>query len=181
PYRSWLRFFSPTYRRDRRAIARRSLAGVMPPTAWDDVPRARDLLRDRDRLRDEAAQRKAILGRYEKGLDTDFDAAERATRVAAEVLELVQKLGHAAVPEKLIEDVSRGTPPPEKIRAAMKRLHDSLGPWAHTCEELEGYLPLTKLPETGQKLTTVPCRPSVITPTNCQPTSITFLPLPTRS
>ena len=51
----------------------------------EDVIEARDLLREKTRLESESEQRKAVLGRYERGLATDFEGADRATRVAANV------------------------------------------------------------------------------------------------
>jgi very-short-patch-repair endonuclease len=151
-YRSWTRFFSLQYRRDRRAIGRRSRAEMMPDTIWDDIVVARDVMHEKKRLEQEQSSRKAILGRHEKGLATDFDAAERATRVAEETVSLVHDLESEEVPAKLADAVSVETSPPEKARAVAKRLQESLGPWLHTTEELSPFLPMESLPGTGQPL-----------------------------
>src|SRR5262249_54070808 len=140
------------YRRDRRAIARRSRSGQMPRTVWQDAPEAQALEQERARLEGEGPARRAALGRYEKGLKTDFDAAERATRVAAEAVEVARALDCGGLPQKLVEALSGATPPTEKIRAAAKRLHDSLGAWLHTTEELQAFLPADALPGTGAPL-----------------------------
>jgi very-short-patch-repair endonuclease len=152
PYARWTRFFSLQYRRDRRAIARRSRSERMPPTIWQDVIEAQDVMKLRARLEAEGGARKAVLGRYEKGLDTDFDAAERATRVAADAIEVARDLDCEEVPQKLVDALGGGNPATEKIRAAARRLHDSLGPWLHTTEELRASLAADQLPGTGAPL-----------------------------
>jgi very-short-patch-repair endonuclease len=152
PYARWTRFFSLQYRRDRRAIARRSRTDLMPATIWKDIVEAEDLLQLRARLEAEGPARKAVLGRYEKGLTTDCDAAERGTRVAADAIEVARDLDCAELPQKLVEALSGGNPATEKIRAAAKRLHDSLGPWLHTTEELRAALPADHLPGSAAPL-----------------------------
>jgi hypothetical protein len=152
PYRSWLRFFNMEFRRDRRAIARRSHDFQMPKSITEEIFVARDLLRDKARLESEQPARKAVLGRYEKGLDTDFEAAGRATHICEEAVEVVRELGHETLPEKFVEALAATSPPPEKIRAAIKRLVESLGAWQHATDELQDYLPMESLPGTGQPL-----------------------------
>jgi hypothetical protein len=152
PYKSWLRLFNGQFRRDRRALRRRSRAEVVPATMADDVLAGRALLADKARLEAEQPARKAVLGRYEKGLDTSFEAAERASRVAVEASDLVHKLGYSALPARFVDVLCADTPAPEKIRAAAKRLHDSLGAWQHATQELKAFLPMESLPGTKQPL-----------------------------
>jgi hypothetical protein len=152
PYQSWLRMFNMQYRRDRRAIKRRSRTEELPPMWWEDVPVGRELMYDKARLETEQPERQAVLGRYEKGFDTDFDAAERATRIAAEAVELARDLDCEALPDRLVEALAAASPPSEKIRAALKRLHDSLGAWQHATDEVKAFLPMDMLPGTGSPL-----------------------------
>jgi len=152
PYRSWLRVFSPQFRRDRRAIRRRSRTEMLPETWWEDALAARDLMRQKAGLDTEQPARQAALGRYEKRFDTDFDAAERATRIAAEAVELAHNLDCQALPGRLVEALAATAAPSEKIRAALKRLHDSLGAWQHATDELKAYLPMDTVPGTGVRL-----------------------------
>ena len=42
------------------------------------------LLADKARLEGEGPTRQKILGRYEKGMDTDWEAVERTTKIAVE-------------------------------------------------------------------------------------------------
>src|SRR5262245_38581219 len=152
PYQSWLRFFNGQYRRDRRALARRSHAEMLPPTPAEDVAEGRAVLADEARLKAEGPQRQPVLGRYERGLETDLDAAERATRVAADGVDVAHKLGCHSLPARLLDNLCAGTPAPEKVRAAAKRLHDSLSAWLHATHELKSYLPMDSLPGTGYPL-----------------------------
>jgi very-short-patch-repair endonuclease len=152
PYQSFWRFFNMQYRRDRRAITRRTREHQLPSTVTEDIFAARDLMKEKTRLDSEQPARLAVLGRYEKGLATDFDAAERATRIAQEAVEIVEEVGHEELPEKFVEALSAAGPPPEKIRASIKRLVDSVGTWWHATEEIAEYLPVEALPGTGQPL-----------------------------
>jgi very-short-patch-repair endonuclease len=152
PYRSWTRFFNMEFRRDRRAIARRTHEFQMPVTIAEEIFVARDMIREQTRLNGEQTSRQAILGRYEKGLQTDFEAAERATRIAEEAVEVCHELGHEELPDKFVEALSTVASAPEKIRAAIKRLVDSLGAWQHATDELQEFLPVEALPGTGQPL-----------------------------
>jgi hypothetical protein len=152
PYRSWFRMFNMQFRRDRRAIKRRTHDDHVPPTVWQDVRAARDLMRDKARLEQGQPGRKAILGRYEKGFGTDFDAAERGVKIAGEAVMLARDLECETLPGRLVEALAAVAPPSEKIRAALKRLHDSLGAWQHATDELKAFLPADVFPGTGAAL-----------------------------
>jgi DNA polymerase III delta prime subunit len=151
-YRSFLRIFSASYRRDRRSIRRRTRTRTVLPTMADDVRAGRDLVVMQRRLEEQTAERRPVLGRYEKGLDTALDAAERAIKVAAEALELVRQLKCETVPERLADALCAPGPPPEKVRAAARRLHDSLAAWWQHTQELRAVLPLDLFPQVGQPL-----------------------------
>jgi len=152
PYRGWLRTFNMQFRRDRRAVRRRTRTVTLPATWWQDVPAARDVLRQQASLDAEQPARQAVLGRYEKSFATDFDAAERATRIAAEAVELAHELDCPSLSGRLLDALSSTTAPAEKNKAALKRLHDSLGAWQHATDELKAHLPTDKLPGSGVPL-----------------------------
>jgi hypothetical protein len=151
-YRSWMRVLFAQFRRDRRAVRRRTRAGVVPATVADDVAVARDLMRTQRRLEAEGAERRPLLGRYERGLDTDLEAAERAMRVAAEATELAHQLGPGTVPDRLADALAGKGTGADKGRAAARRLQDSLAAWLQHTQELRGVLPLDLLPETEEPL-----------------------------
>lgn len=152
PYKSWLRVFSGAYRRDRRTLRRRTHAVAVPASVADDLAVARDLVNDRKQLEAQQQKTMELLGRYEKGLQSDFDAADRAQRIAVEALDLVRQLGCTTLPPRFVDVLCSSSPAPEKVQAAAKRLHDSLGAWQHLTKELETCLPIESLPGVGQPL-----------------------------
>src|SRR6202011_3905733 len=99
------------YRRDRRALKRRTRHDLVPATVAEDVAVGRDLLGDKTRLEGEKPTRQTILGRYENGMDTDWEAAERATKVAVEALQLAHQLGCSNLPARLVDALCATTPP----------------------------------------------------------------------
>jgi very-short-patch-repair endonuclease len=152
PYLSWFRVFNGRFRRDRRAIKRRTRKDIVPDTVAEDVTMGRDMLADKIRLEGEAPRRQKVLGRYEKGMETDWEAVDRATKVTAEAIQLSHQLGSANLPARLVDALCATAPPTEKIRAAFKRLNDSFASWQHATNELKGLLPLGSVPSTGEEL-----------------------------
>lgn len=152
PYQSWLRVFNGQFRRDRRALRRRTKSEMLRDTVAQEVQMGSEVLAEKTRLEAEQPKRLNVLGRYEKGLETDFEAAEKGARVAAEAAELVHKLGFTAFPARFVDVLCSGSAPPEKVRAAAKRLHDSLAAWQHATQDLKEYLPMAQLPGTGAAL-----------------------------
>jgi hypothetical protein len=151
PYRRWFAFLSGTYRRDRRAIQRRTKKYEVPATVAEDIPRARDVQAIQKKLEAETPRRWQHLGKYERGLDTDVEGAERGARAVLEAFDIVGQLGMAALPEKLIDGLCSGKPP-EKVRASMKRLQESFGAWLHETHALGSILPMGLLAATGEPL-----------------------------
>lgn len=151
-YKSWLRVFNGNYRRDRRTVRRRTHAVTVPDSVAEDLAIARDLLNERKQLEDQQPKIKELLGRYEKGLQSDFEAADRAQRIAVEALDIVRKLGCTTLPPRFVDVLCSPSAAPEKIQAAAKRLHDSLGAWQHNTKAQESGLPIESLPGVGQPL-----------------------------
>lgn len=151
PYRAWARFFRRGYWRACSRLSRVSRAGMLPATHPEDVLAARDALADRRRLEAELAKVPGVLGRYDKGLDTDMDAADNAAKLAAEAVTLARTLGHETLPPKLADALVSGSPP-EKIRGALKRLNESFAGWWHLTEDLHAVLPIGRMPGVGERL-----------------------------
>ena len=64
----------------------------------------------------------------------------------------MRELGHEQLPDRFVDALSAASPPPEKIRAAIKRLQDSVAAWWHVTDDLKAFLPLDALPGIGQPL-----------------------------
>ena len=150
-YRNWLCIFSWQYRKDRRKIAKCRPMEDIPKTVAHDMQLGAEVQIDKAMLETNQPQRGKLLGRYEKGLDTDIESADRAARHAAEVIELAQVLECARLPSKCVEALTAGSAP-EKIRAAVKRLNESFVAWSHLTQELQTILPMAHLPGVGEPL-----------------------------
>jgi hypothetical protein len=151
PYRSWWCVFRWQYRKDRRAIAKCRPMEDLPASVAHDMLLAGQVQADKAKLEAEEPQRCKLLGRYEKGLDTDIETAERAVRHAIEAHDMAQQLGCDRFPSKCVEALA-ATSAPEKIRAAVKRLNESFIAWAHLTQELQAILPMARLPGLGAPL-----------------------------
>ncbi len=151
PYRTWVRFFRRGYWRACAQLSRASKSGMLPPTAADDVLAARDAALDRAVLEGELAKHPGVLGRYDKGLDTDMDAAGAAARLTAEAIALARDLGQEGLPPRLADALVSGAPP-EKVRSSLRRLNESFVGWWHLTEELHDVLPTGRLPGVGDRL-----------------------------
>ncbi len=151
PYQSWWCIFSWQYRKDRRAIAKCRPMEDLPPTVAHDMQLAGQLGADRATLEADQLRRGKLLGRYDKGLDTDIESADKAARHAAEAFELLETLECARLPAKCIDTLVAGTAP-EKIRASVKRLNESFVAWANLTQELHAIVPMDMLPSVGKSM-----------------------------
>ncbi len=151
PYQSWWCIFSWQYRKDRRAIAKCLPSEVLPTTVARDMQLAGEAAADKTKLEGEQAERVKLLGRYEKGLDTDIEAADRAVRHAVEAYELLTEFECERFPPKCLEALTAGVPV-EKIRSAVKRLNESFVAWSHLTHEVQTLLPTAQLPVAGASL-----------------------------
>src|SRR5262249_33449645 len=125
PYLSWFRIFNGQFRHDRRSIKRRTHNFEVPETVAEDVALGRDLKAEQTRLDAELAERQKSIGRYEKGMETDWEATERAVKIATEAVQIVREFGSNELPARFVDALCATSPPQEKIKAAFKRLNDS--------------------------------------------------------
>lgn len=150
-YRNWLCVLSWQYRKDRRAIAKCRPMEDLPATVADDMQIGAMLHADRAKLEADATRRRQLLGRYEKGLDTDIETAERAARHAVEAHDLAGEMDCERLPAKTMDALTAGSAA-EKIRAAVKRLNESFQAWSHLTQELHAVLPHDHVPGVGAPL-----------------------------
>jgi len=150
-YQSWTRVFSLQYWSDRSAVTRCTPRGELPATVVHDMQLAGQAKCDKQQLEADQSQRSRLLGRYEKGLDTDIETAEKAARHAAEAMALAGALDYEHLPAKCIDALTSGSAS-EKVRAAVKRVTDSFAAWTHLTHEVQSLLPMLSLPTVGQPL-----------------------------
>jgi Protein of unknown function (DUF4011) len=151
PYQSWWCVFSWQYRKDRRAVAKCLPSEVLPSTVAHDMQLAGEAASDKAKLDAEQPERARLLGRYEKGLDTDIEAADSAARHAVEAHDLLAEFDCERFPPKSLEALTAGAPA-EKIRSAVKRLNESFVAWSHLTHEVQTLLPMQQLPSAGSAL-----------------------------
>lgn len=150
-YQSWLCIFSWQYRTDRRAIAKCRTMEDIPDTVVEDMQRGARVQQDKAKLEADQPQRAALLGGYEKGLDTDIEFTERAAKHAAEAHDMAAILECDRFPPKCVEALA-STSAPEKVRAAVKRLNESFVAWTQLTQEVQAILPMSLMPNVGVKL-----------------------------
>ncbi len=142
-YVAFYRWLLPGYYRDRRAVARCSLNGRLPPTVVDDLALARDVKRRRQELDEQASEAQDLLCSYYQGYDTDFDRIESAISIAFEAMNLA---GRLPLPDGLRSLLSvEGMPVPAVTEIAgelRSSLSDSQG-WA---DKIGSLLSLARLP-----------------------------------
>ncbi|MCI0379663.1 MAG: DUF4011 domain-containing protein, partial [Gemmataceae bacterium] len=152
PYQSWFRMFNGAYRRDKRALKRRCRTEWLPDGVAEDVALGAALLKEKARFESEQPKRRAILGRYERGLDTDWDKADKATKTAIEAIQIAKELGSLELPARLLDALSATAAPQDKIRAAVKRLDESFAAWHRLTLDLKNVLPMDQVPGVAEPL-----------------------------
>ncbi|MCI0637996.1 MAG: DUF4011 domain-containing protein [Gemmataceae bacterium] len=152
PYQSWFRMFNGTYRRDKRALKRRCRTEWLPDTVAEDVALGAALLKEKARFEQDQPKRRTVLGRYERGLDTDWDKADKATKTAVEAIAIARELGSNELPPRLVDALSATAAPQDKIRAAVKRLDESFAAWHRLTLELKHVLPMDQVPAVAEPL-----------------------------
>ena len=148
-YRSFLRFVSPGFRRDKRAILRASRSHALSGTVLEDLLNARELARLKRKLDGERAQVTALLGGYDKGYDTDFAAVERALGVADEVIRLARP---TQVSEGLKSSLCYGSVAPPELSATGRRLRERIEGWEERLNDLSACISAERLPGTDVPL-----------------------------
>ncbi|MFQ6053763.1 MAG: hypothetical protein ACE5OO_06020, partial [Candidatus Bathyarchaeia archaeon] len=153
PGRSAFRYLRPSHYRIRGLISRVNRRGRVPDTVLEDLAAARELLALEGRMasRREALRRSFRSYYREDGLD--FASTERALRIAEKALKIV---GGARAPRELVENLSAGTVPDERLLRLGRKLRASLSEWASSTRSLRGLIPTRRLPTTGRSLRSSP-------------------------
>ncbi len=145
-YRTLLRVISPGYRRDRKMILRTARVLELPPSTVEDLLQAREVLRLRHQIEDGHEQVGRLLGRYDRGFDTDFDAVGRALTVADEALGWAKSM---PVPQRTMEALALGSPPDHALSDLGARVLAMIDRWQATAPPGVTLLPWDHLPHAG--------------------------------
>jgi hypothetical protein len=106
--------------------------------ALDDLTKANTIVSQRQRLDTGRDQVKALLGQYDNGYATDFDAVERALKGATDVLQLV---GQLPVPAGLVRHATHTTTVTPDLAAVGSRILHTLHEWEASARGVHGFLP----------------------------------------
>lgn len=147
-YSGWLRWFRPSFYRARRELRVIARDGRVPRLPRADMRAAAEHVRFDAELRARFPAFQASLGSWFRGLETDFDSAERAVAFARRVLELV-----VAPSAKLVAAAS--TPePPDALAASIAALGESLDSWVPTATTHKPFQDYSR-PSSGMRKSTL--------------------------
>ena len=142
-YKSFFRWFRPSFYRDKKTIARVSHSGKVPALVHGDLVDAHRVNLLRTKLDSEKEHVRGLLGRFYQGYDTDFNLVERAVDVASMALKLA---GVVQAPPDLTAQISLGGRASPNLRIFGDRLLDSINRWELEAEALASLIPLKRLP-----------------------------------
>ncbi len=152
-YKSFLRWFRPSFYRDQKKIALLTHDGKVPKSILQDLLDARRLKTLSAEIETSAESVQSLLGHFYQGCDTDFEKAENAIEATSELFRLA---GTSWIPEELSKLVSYGSAPPLVIRQLGNELHESFEKWDQLAKEVSALLPMCRLPNSSLPLYETP-------------------------
>jgi hypothetical protein len=152
-YKSFLRWFRPSFYRDQRQIALLTHDGKVPKSVLQDLLDARRLKTLSAEIEASAESVHSLLGHFYQRYETDFQRTEKAIEIT---LELFRLTGATGIPEKLVRLVSYGPDPPLVIRQIGNELQDSFEKWDQLAKELSSLLPMSCVPNSSLPLYETP-------------------------
>jgi hypothetical protein len=152
-YKSYFRWFRPSFYRDQRQIALLTHAGQVPKSVLQDLLDARRLKTLSAEIEASAEAVHSLLGHFYQRYETDFQRTEKAIESTSELFRLS---GATGIPEKLACLVSYGSDPPLVVRQIGNELQDSFEKWDQLVKELSSLLPIFRLPNSSLPLYETP-------------------------
>jgi hypothetical protein len=152
-YKSFLRWFRPSFYRDQRQIALLTHDGKVPKSVLQDLLDARRLKTLSAEIEASAESVHSLLGHFYQRYATDFQRTEKAIKITSELFKLT---GATGIPEKLARLVSYGPDPPLVIRQIGNELQDSFEKWDQLAKELSSLLPMSCVPNSNLPLYETP-------------------------
>ena len=146
PYKGFLRWLRPSFRRDQKQIALVSREGRVPKSVLNDLLDARRLRTLSAEIDANAESVRSLLGHFYKGYETDFQRAEKAIEIASEISRLS---GATPIPENLVKLVSYGSNPPPTMKQIGNEVQESVDKWDQTVRELGSLIPAYRMPNSS--------------------------------
>ncbi|MHA1280559.1 MAG: DEAD/DEAH box helicase, partial [Candidatus Helarchaeota archaeon] len=145
-YRSFLKWFRPSFHNDQKKIAGVSLEGRVPKSVLKDLLEARRLNELKTKIDSQIDTHRELFGHFYDGFHTNFERIEQACAVAEDIIKLSRV---RPVPSELIElvsfDLEQKAPPPELKRIGTY-LNDSINKWEEIIKDLDSLLPIDRVP-----------------------------------
>ncbi len=152
-YKSFLRWFRPSFHRDEKQLALLTEDGKVPKFVLQDLLDVRKLKILSAEIDASAGAVKDLLGHFYEGYTTDFERVEKAIEIASE---LFRRNGAGGIPLELAKLVSYGSEPPLAIRQLGNELEDLFRRWDKLAKHLNSLLPTSCLPTSSLPLYETP-------------------------
>ncbi|MGA2386108.1 MAG: DUF3320 domain-containing protein [Candidatus Bathyarchaeia archaeon] len=149
---SSLKIFNSGYRNDQRQIAGVTIDGKVPKTVLADLVDARKVKKLEAEIEESTETVRTLLGHYYHKSKTDFNGAEKALAVAAEI----RKLSWATtIPENLLKLVTNSSSPSPMIKNLGMEIQESVVRWEQQLKDLESLIPAS-MPKSSAAITWTP-------------------------
>ena len=137
-YQGSLNMFNSTYRSDQKQIARVTNDGKVPKTVLNDLIDARKVKKLQAQIENSAETVRTLLGHFYHKSKTDFQGAEKALELTAEI----RKLSWATqIPESFLKLITNSSSPSPMIKNLGLELQESVDKWEQLGKGLEQLIP----------------------------------------
>ncbi len=151
-YQGSLNIFNSAYRSDQKQIARVTNDGKVPKTVLTDLIDARKVKKLHTQIEESAETVRTLLGHYYHKSKTDFQGAEKAMELTAEI----RKLSWATqIPENLLKLITNTSSPSPMIKNLGLELQESVDKWEQLGKDLEPLIP-PSIPKSATAITQTP-------------------------
>ena len=151
-YQGSLKMFNSDYRNDQKQIARVTNDGKVPKTVLNDLIDARKAKKLHVQIEESAETVRTLLGHFYHESKTDFQGAEKALELTAEI----RKLSWATqIPENLLKLITNTSSPSPMIKNLGLELQESVDRWEQLDKDLESLLPAS-MPKSAAVITQTP-------------------------
>jgi very-short-patch-repair endonuclease len=152
PYKSAMKIFNSTYRTDQKQIASLTNDRKVPKTVLNDLIDARKVKKLHAAIEESAETVRTLLGHFYREYKTDFQGAEKAIELTAEI----RKLSWATqIPESLIKLITNTSNPSPMIKNLGQELQQSVDRWEQLAKDLEQFIP-ANMPKSSLSITQTP-------------------------
>jgi very-short-patch-repair endonuclease len=147
-----LKLFNSSYRNDQKQIARVTNNGKVPKTVLPDLVDARKVKKLQAQIEESAETVRALLGHFYDKSKTDFQGAEKALELTAEI----RKLNWATtIPENLLKLITNTSSPSPMIKNLGLELQESINKWEQQLKDYSMFIP-ANIPKSNNAISQTP-------------------------